>query len=73
MTELLPYMTISRTDDKDVVMPVKEEESPDSGVETPDNADEYDYDKEDEEEIEDYNTDEDTTSEIENYEETHDD
>lgn len=72
MTELLPYMTISRTDDKEVVMPVREEENPDGGVETPDNAEEYDYDKEDEDEIEDYNSQDETTSEIEDSEETQD-
>ena len=66
MTELLPYLTISRTDDKDVVMPEKEEEeNPDGGVDAPDNAEEYDYEKEDEQEIEDYNTREETTTETE--------
>ena len=66
MTELLPYLTVSRTDDKDVVMPEKEEEeNPDGGVETPDNAEEYDYEKEEEQEIEDYNTREETTTETE--------
>lgn len=58
MTELLPYLTVSRTDDKDVVMPkTDEEQNPDGGVETPDNVQEYDYenDKEDEKEIERYN------------------
>ncbi len=69
MTELLPYLTVSRTDDNDVVMPKRqEEENPDGGVETPDNVQEYDYDKneEDEEEIEAGEDEEDKVDEDEN-------
>ena len=75
MTELLPYLAISRTDDKDVVMPNADEgNNPDGGVDTPDNAEEYDYDEEDENEIEYYDSDkEETDDKEETYNEDNED